>query len=147
MWSQTNKKLCQTDTVFIASTPFIRIWLNVSHISLSLFSFLSILFRRAQNALKNPQARVCQLPIANYHKSDYSFWFIPTQKRNNVLEAKRRQQEKHSWCVINAWRKTQFENIWKRGLGQTAASWQIWVTFSDPYKMQEVCMDSITQPS
>ena len=109
------------------------IQLNVSHISLSLFSFLSILFRRAQNALKKISSGAC-LPI---HKSDYCFWFIPTQKRNNVWEAKRRQQEKHSWCVIKAWRKTQFENIWHGGLGQTAASWQIWVTFSDPYKVLE----------
>ena len=59
------------------------------------------------------------------------------QHKNAITFGKRRQQEKHSWCVINAWRKTQVENIWHRGLGQTAASWQIWVTFSDPYKVLE----------
>ena len=48
------------------------------------FPFSPFCFRERKMPSKTfPQARVCQL---QFHKSDYWFWFIPTQKRNNVLE-------------------------------------------------------------
>ena len=127
MWSQTSKKLYQTDTVFTAFTLFIRIWFNsmslISHWAYFPFSLFSF-GERKMPSKKYPQARVCQftkVTIASdsfQHKNAITFWMG-------------RQQEKNSWCVIKAWRKTQFENIWHGGLGQTAASWQIWVTFSE----------------
>ena len=57
-------------TLFSLHSPCLYVVDKTQCISLSLFSFLSILFRWAHNALKKrfPQARVCQLP---FHKSDF----------------------------------------------------------------------------
>ena len=135
MWSQTSKKLYQTDTVFTAFTLFIRIWYNsmylISHWAYFPFS-LSSFGERKMPSKKYPQA-----VFANCHFTKVTIASDSFQHKNAITFGKRRRQEKHSWCVIKAWRKTQFENIWHGGLGQTAASWQIWVTFSDPYKVLE----------
>ena len=81
------------------------IQLNVFHISLSLFSFLSILFQWAQNALKKDFLRRV---VANCNFTKVTIDSDSFQHKNAITFWKRRQQEKHSWCVINAWRKTRF---------------------------------------
>ena len=65
MWSQTNKKLCQTDTVFTAFTLFIRIWYNsmylISHWVYFPFSLFSLGERKMPS--KKISLGAC-LPIA-----------------------------------------------------------------------------------